>query len=335
VARADSVIKVSIIGDAQKLIKAFGQADAATGGVLKSGLKVLAATKVIDTAFDTIGDFVKQGDRVGDALSRIQSSLGDTDAAKLKAIAGSFTELGVSAPDFLELTASFSEFASATGNIKPDQIFNMASGVGELAGAMARLHDMDPEEVAKAAALFISGGRGAEGAAKLFGIDFDKTLTPFERYSELMAKLPGLVDSVTGANAGLDDKQSELNAKWETFESEVGPAVEGVLSDILTFILDEIDAIPGAVQGWQNLGKAIEDFGRTALGPLGNVRDALEGILNLLGATRLGPSGGAPRRGGLGAPGTIRSESGTVADTIDFDERNGGARTVNSRIGGP
>ena len=40
-ARANSVINVSIIGDAKKLIGAVGDADKATGGLIKSAAKVV------------------------------------------------------------------------------------------------------------------------------------------------------------------------------------------------------------------------------------------------------------------------------------------------------
>lgn len=284
-ATGDSTIRVNIIGDVVKLKRALDSADAETGGLLKTAGKLLVAGAVVKRGFDVINDALGNADRVGDATSRLQLSIGDIDTAKLSAVAGSFSEIGVSAPDFLELAASFSEVAKASTTLSADEIAAMAPAVGQFAGAMGRLKDEDPGTIADEIGKFISGARGAQAAALDLGLPFDKALTPAQRYQQILDALPGALDKVTGANQGLDDKQSELNAKWETFTATIGPGVEDVLSGILDFILDEIDAIPHAIAGWQALGGAVEGFGRTALGPLGNVRDALEGILNLLGQT--------------------------------------------------
>lgn len=291
----DSTIRVNIIGDARKLIGALDTADQRTGGLLKSGAKILAAGAVIKKGFDVIGDALDNADRVGDATSRIQLSIGETDAGKLSSIAGSFTDIGISSPDFLEISAGFAEVAKSSTTLDASAIADMAPAVAEFAGAMGRLKDKDPAQIGDDIAKFISGTRGAKGAALELGLPFDEALTPAQRYQQIVDALPGALDKVTGANQGLDDKQSALMAKYETFTAEVGPGVEDALSGILDFILDEIDAIPHAIQGWQDLGRAIEGFGRTALGPLGNVRDALEGILNLLGQVgdNIGIGGGS------------------------------------------
>lgn len=308
----DSIIRVSIIGDVSKLRGALGDADKATGGLLGSAGKILIAGGIIKEGFDLVGDALDNADRVGDATSRLELAIGKTDAGKLADIAGSFTDLGLSSPDFLELSAGFAEVAKASTDLDPSVIADMAPAVGEFAAAMGRLKDKDPGVIAEEIAKFISGSRGAQAAALDLGLPFDAALTPAQRYQQVLDKLPGAIDLVTGANQGLDDKQSELNAKWETFTAKVGPGVEEALSGILDFILDEIDAIPGAIQGWQDLGHAVEGFGRTALGPLGNVRDALEGILGLIGQ-----AGDA-----LGGRGSFDEIAITRANR-NFNERNG------------
>lgn len=325
-ARADSVIRVSIIGDAKKLIGALNTANTATGGLLASAAKGFIAFQAVDKAFDAVNSVVENADRAGDAMARLESSIGATDTAKLDAISGNFNELGVSAPDFLELTAGFAEFAAASGNIKPEAVAGMAAGVGQLAGAFGRVNDEDPNQMAIDISNFIAGGRGAAAAAKELGVQFDATATPLERYDILMEKLPGLMGAVTDESAGLDDKQSELQARWETLGKEVGPLLEQTLSNILGFILDEIDAIPSAIDGFEMLGAAIEGMARDALAPLARLVDLLNQV------TGAGSTSGFDQN----AVNRQRSrESSTVRNQQDFDERNGGTRTVTNRIGGP
>jgi phage-related minor tail protein len=328
VAVAKTVISVAIIGNAKGLIGTLNQADAKMGGFLKGAAKGFIAFAAVDKAFDAVGSLVENADRAGDAMGRLASNVGDVNVAKLDAIAGNFADIGVSRPDFLEIVAGFSEFATASGKIDPGQITSMAGGVAQFAGAMGALKGVDPATLGDDIANFISGTRGAQAAGKELGVMFDPSMTSIERYNILMQKLPGLLNDVTGANAGLDDKQNELNAKWETFGSEVGPVVEGSLSNILGFILDEIDAIPGAIQGWQMLGDAIKNMAAEVLTPLARVADAL----NAIGMGLSDPSIGNQIFGNQ-RPNTSlhRNETNTNRDVQDRNNRNG---VVNQRIGG-
>lgn len=336
-ATAKSIISVAFLGDAKNLLRTIGTVDSSLGGALGSAAKLLAGAAIVDKGFDAIQSMIDSADRAGDATARIASLLGDVDTQKLTDIADDFADIGVSAPDFLEIAAGFSEFAAASGKIDPDTITGMAGGVVEFAGAMGRLKDVDPATLGDDISNFIAGTRGAAAAAKELGVPFDDALTPAQRYAQLMERLPGLIDAVTGANAGLDDKQSKLQARWETLGSEVGPEFEEVLSNILQFILDEIDALPHAIEGFKLLGKAIEDFGRNVLGPLGNVRDVLESIVNLFGQTNgAGLTGGVSSHGGGLSGGTSHggsiSDSGVGGAVTRNADRNGITR---DRIGGP
>jgi hypothetical protein len=196
---------------------------------------------------------------------------------------------------------------------------------------MGALKGVDPTTLGDDIANFIAGTRGAAAAAKELGVPFDSALTPAQRYSQLMEKLPGLLEEITGANAGLDDKQNTLNAKWETFGTEVGPAVEEVLGGVLTLFINIADDIPRTVKGFQDLIGVVVTFTQTVLGPLGNVRDVLEDIVGVLQDVSNGPAAG---RTFQVSPG--RSERSTVRSTQDFDDRNGNGRSaLNHRVGGP
>lgn len=281
-ARGDSTIRVSIIGDARKLTGALGDADRATGGLLKSAATVAVAGAVIKEGFDFVGDALDNADRLGDATSRLELSIGKVDADKIAALADEFTDVGLAAPAVAEISASFAEMAKASTDLNSGEIAAMAPGVAEFAGALARVKDADPAAMGEAVSKFISGARGAKQAGIELGIPFDEALTPGQRYAELMERLPALVDQVTGANAGLDDKQSKLEATWDNFTTKVGPSVEAGIEGILDWTTDMVDAIPGAIEGWDMLGRHIQGALNDILSPLARASDAVQGFLNLV-----------------------------------------------------
>lgn len=322
-ANASSTIRVNIIGDAKKLTGALAAADGATGGLLASAGRVLVAGEIIRRGFDAVQSVIESGDRAGDAIGRLNVAIGETDAAKLDAISGSFAAIGVSAPDFLEIAAGFAEFANASGKLDADTITAMAPAVGQFAGAMARLKDTDPQTMAEAVANFISGTRGGAAAGKELGLTFDPGATAAERYALILDKLPGLLSQVEGANAGLDDKQATLNAKWDTFGKEIGPTVEGTLSNVLDVMLNIIDDIP---QLEEDLGNFFGFIGDRAA-------DALTQVLNLGGAlvnlAQSDRSGGPVSR--VLDKARSNSEKSVVQRQQDYDERNGQTR---QKVGG-
>lgn len=320
---AKTVISVAIIGNAKALLTTLDTADARMGGFLKGAAKGFIAFKAVDTAFDAVKSVLDNADRAGDALSRIKSIVGEIDAGKLDSIAGDFSAIGESRPDFLEIVAGFSEFAAASGKIDAATITEMAGGVAQFAGALGRLKDVDPATLGDDIANFISGSRGAAAAAKELALPFDSALTPAQRYSQLMERLPGLLNEVTGANAGLDDKQASLNAKWETFGSTIGPSVDDALSSILDILINIADDIPQLDRDMRNFFGALERGARGVLGPLGDVLDALTHI-DTVGARAFQVSPGR----------TPRKESNTVRDLRDFNDRNGSSPTVRDRVGG-
>lgn len=311
-----SVIRVDIIGDAKRLTTTLGNVDRSLGGLLKGAAVGFVAFQAVDKAFEAVDSILDNTDRAGDALARISTLVDGADVAKLQDMAGGFERVGVSAPDFLEIAAGFAEFATASGKIEPATIAAMSEGVGLFAGALGRLKDVDPATLGDDIANFITGTRGAAAAAKELSLPFDAALTPAERYAQLMERLPGLLGEVTGANAGLDDKQATLNAKWETFATQIGPGVEATLGTVLDFFINIANDIPRTVKGFQDLAAGIEGFARTVLGPLGNVRDLLDDILTgMTSAQRFQVS---PGRVGGNVPGR-----GAPAATRDYNTRNG------------
>lgn len=346
---ADSIIRVSIIGDAKKLTGALGEADKSTGGLLKSAGKALVGLAVIDKAFDFAQTAVAETDRLGDAMTRLNISIGETNTAKLADAADDYTAIGLSTQDVLEGAAAFADLGTNAGIAAPD-IANLSDDVAATAAAMALLDDSD------AAGNIDLIGKAAAGNAKAMrslGINISETdvlaaalaatgkttaasLTEGEkataRLNLVLAALKPKLDAATTGSGDLEQSQAELQARAETLAGKLGGPLSDSLNTVVGFILDEIDAIPGAIKGWQMLGGAIESFGRHALGPLGNVRDALNGILSLLGqvtaGSQLNSSDTLRRRNPGGRP----SESTTVRNLQRASERTGG---IGRSMGGP
>ena len=67
-ARGDSVIHVSIIGDVKQLLGALGEVNTKTGGLLKGLAGGIVAAGVIRKGFDFIGDSLANADKFGDAI---------------------------------------------------------------------------------------------------------------------------------------------------------------------------------------------------------------------------------------------------------------------------
>jgi hypothetical protein len=292
-ARSSSIISVSIIGDAKKLIGAVNAADQSTGGLTKIAVTGIAVRK----GFDLINDSLAEADRRGDAIQRLTNQIGDLSGPLIET-ADNFAKIGASAQDMIELEAIFADIATSAGVAEPE-IAKNAEQLSAMALALAQVHDADPSAILEAIGKAIGGQtRGlkeygidlteasvAQKAMEMTGKDNAKSLTAQElaaaRTALIIAELTPLLGQVADGTGDLAQKQDELGAKFETVMGKIGAGVEGPLSDVLDFINDEIDAIPGAIAGWQMLGKAIEDFGRMALGPLGNVADALRTIISL------------------------------------------------------
>jgi hypothetical protein len=353
-ADASSIIKVSIIGDVKDLTKALDKADGGVKGFAKKAGAAIAGLAVVDKAFDFLGGALDNADAVGDAMSRLEFTVGKTNTDKLASAADSFTRMGLSAPEMLSLEGSFADIGTAIG-LNADTITNFADDVVVIAD---KLHDTDPDN--KSTATFIDDiGKAAGGSIKPLkdlGIAVDENavlqkalhdsgkdnpamLTDSEkaaaRFQIILDKLnPILADATTGT-ADLRDRQAELAAKIDNASTKIGLALQGPLADLLTWITDEIDAIPAAMDGWRMLGGVVSDFASGALQNLGAVGVALEGIIRLLGIASSNPGPGIRFNGG-GAAAT-RSGENSTARTVQRIQARNGIRTggIGNSLGGP
>ncbi len=280
-ARSNSVINVSIIGDARKLISAVDEVDRSTGGLIKSGVKILGASVAIKKGFDIVGDSLDNADRFEDAITRIKGTTNQAFADRIADISDDMANIGLSAPEVAELAASFTDFATAAQVSQPailaitPQMLDLAAAISATTGKTV---DEVITDIGKAAA-------GNQKSVSDYGIVVNKALNPDERLTDIVQQLIDKFPDAASATSDFAGRQDVLNASWETATTKLGMLVEGPLTDILNVFINILEDIPQLITDFQNFGKAIEDFGRTALGPLGNVRDVLADIVGLFDQT--------------------------------------------------
>lgn len=337
-ARADSTIRVNILGDAKSLQKAAATSEGAVAGLNK---KIVAAGGIIAGAFaaDQLIEFgntaLKEADRVGDAAGRLESQLGDL-AGPLTDAADEFARLGASEGDMLELEAAIVDVGTALGITKQELAAN-ADEAAATAAALALITDTDADtwidQIGKAA-------NGSERAFRALGIsvteaevvaralattgkDTADALTDGElaaaRLELTLEKLAPRIAEVTTGTGDLEQKQAELQAKFETLSGKIGEHLEGPLNDLLSWVIS-------GIEGWELLGAHVDAAGasfdaafdiiRAAIGPLKTVTDGVEGLIDALRTAialwnsapwNSAPRGSSPGNGGPSSGGTRQS----------------------------
>jgi hypothetical protein len=301
VARADSTIRVNILGDAKSLQKAAGKSEGAIGGLNK---KVLAVGGVIAGAFaaDQVIDFantaVKEADRVADATSRLTDQLGSELAQNLIDRADDFTDLGASRGDMLELETRIADIGTAAG-LSDDKLAPFAESAAEAASAMA-LSDPSGRDAAYWIDLIGKAAAGSERPLRDLGVNMDDAtvearalrdtgkgsadeLTRNElaaaRAAIIMEQLAPRVNAVADGDADLEQKQAAVNAKWETLTGEIGGPLTSLLEEVLDFVLR-------GVEGWGLLSERIGGFDDAisdALTPVARMIDLQRTLIGVLG----------------------------------------------------
>lgn len=321
---AKTVISVAIIGNAKWLIGAVNKADASMGGLLKTAAKGFVAFKAVDATFDFLQDSTKEADRLGDALARLTTQIGPEFTARLDDTADNFAKIGGSRQDILELEAIFADFSTTLG-LTDTEITSLAESAAATALAVSLLDDSG-RDASAVLDLIKSAAGGSAKAARELGVTLVEGADGATQMRNILDQLNPRLQLATSGTADLEQKQSEMQARIETLQAKIGEQLNPILVDMLTIISDGIDDIDGAIWGFQQLGAQIERFGRTALGPLGNVRDVLEDITRLLpGFNSAVRSANTLTRNGF-------SDSRITDAVRRTDTRNG---TVTGRIGGP
>jgi hypothetical protein len=288
VARGDSEIWVRIKGDASGLKTALSTADRSLGGfALKAG-GALLALGTIKEGFEFVGDSLGEADRLGDAMTRLELQLGGPLAANLATTADDFSRLGQSKQDVLELEAAFADVATTLGIADP-VIADLADNVVATAAAVSLLGDLKPDQVVD---LIGKAAGGSERAAKELGVTLLDGVDATGQLTNILAQLKPKLDEATTGTQDLESAQGEWDAKIETLQASLGEKLAPALATVLGFINDEIDAIPGAIKGYEMLADAIVGTFEQILSPIARARDAVEGFLNLLGQAT-GAGGGS------------------------------------------
>lgn len=292
--RARSIIEVAILADVKNLDKTLTQIDKKIGTIGKVGAGVVGgfvALGAIDKGFEFVSSSLEKADAFSDAFDTLSRQITPEFADRVKDIAFDFSDIGLSADEVGALAANFANLATAAGASAP-AIADMTPKLLDVAAAIAAKTGKTVDEVVT------DLGKAAQGSQKPvadLGIVVDDTLNPDALLLSILEQAETLYGTAGDAAADYAGKQEALNAKWDNFSIKVGAALEGPLSGMLDFFITIIDRdIPRMMEGFEDLGKGIEDFARFALGPLGNLRDALGGILDLLGnvGNAIGGGGG-------------------------------------------
>jgi hypothetical protein len=333
-ATGDSVIRVSIIGDAKKLTGALKEADQKTSGFLKSAAigagATIAAFGVVDKVTSFLSTSLDEAGRLADAMGRLTIQMGPEFTANLEKTAGNFSRIGASKQDILEMEAVFADFATTAG-IADTKIAGVAESVAATAAALALSDDQGRDSSAMLDLITKAAG-GAAKAAKELGVTLIDGADASTQLDNILAQLnPKLRDATTGAQ-DFGDKSAEMEAKMESLSAELGTKLTPALNEVLAFFIKVVDDIPRTIASFEDFGSHLVGFAQNVLGPLGNVRDAIDAIIN--GGQQLKSVGkglNVPIGGAL--TGSSRPpEHHTTKNQHDRDDRNG---VVRDKIGGP
>ena len=97
-----------------------------------------------------------------------------------------------------------------------------------------------------------------------------------DAFGRIMEALQPRIAAVTEGSGDLEQKQSELQAKFETLTGKIGQGLEGPLTSLLTWINEGIDGLGELGLFVEYVDKTIRD----ALGPIADMADALADLLN-------------------------------------------------------
>jgi hypothetical protein len=296
-ANASSTIRVAIIGDVKGLSKALGQGEkevGAFGGKVKGLVAGIGFAVAARELTDFAGDALAEADRVGDATARLELQIGDL-AGPLNDAADGFSNLGQSRQDILELEASFADTATALGLANP-LIADFADDVAATAAAVELLGGADAatnvDLIGKAAGgsqramrelgVFVSEAAVAQQALKDTGKELPEQLTDTElaaaRLKLIMEQLKPKLDEVALGSGDVEQKQADLQARFETLTGKIGEGIEGPLTDFLGWVLAGIDGLERMDEVMDIVSEAFD----TALDHVKPLTDALGELASLL-----------------------------------------------------
>lgn len=348
---AAATIVVRIVGDSKQLSAAVGNANRTLGGLGgTSALKGVAVGAAIGVATAAVVDLgqtaLTEGDRVGDALTRLETQLDRDLVASIDKASDKMTDLGQSRQDVLELAASFTDIATEAG-IADESIADIAPDVAEVAAAMALISDTDAAttvaDIGKAAdgndralrnlGVYLSDAEVEARALRDSGKALPGQLTDTElataRLNIVMEKLAPRLEAVKDGAGDVEQSTATLQAKWETLMGKIGEGIDGPLNDFLTWTLNGVSGLEDFIGLLEKSPKFLDHFGdvveNLTRGPLGSLLDTLHGILGAIGVINDTPvtvrysSSPNPDRNSSSSS----AEAQIVASLNDYANRNG------------
>ena len=329
-ARADSSIRVNIIGDAKSFRNAADDAEKSSGKIGTAAKKagaILAGAFAVDAVLDFSQTALGEADRIGDATARLEAQLGALSQPLIDA-AGGMEKLGASRQDVLELEARFVDLGTAAG-LSADELAKAASPATEAANALALL-GLGGGDAATVLDLIGKAAGGSDKPLKELGISLSDTevearaladtgkdnadaLTDGElaaaRLALIMEKLQPRIQAVTDGEADLEQKQKELGARFETFTGKVGEALEGPLTDLLGWLIATGEEAGNAATALRSVDAVFDSIGGSAQENIDKIRDFLNVLRQVAGFL---PGGAALNLGStvVGTGGTRGQSSG-------------------------
>lgn len=346
-ARADSTVRVNVLGDARSLQRAAGDSEKAVGGIGKAAKVaggIIAGAFAADALLDFAQTALGEADRIGDATARLEAQLGDLSGPLIEA-AGNMEKLGQSRQDVLELEARFTDLATAA-ELTDKQIAAGAASASEAAAALALL-GLGGGDAATVLDLIGKAVGGSAKPLKELGISLSDTevearaladtgkdsaeaLTDNElaaaRLALIMEKLQPRIAAVTQGSGDLEQRQAELQARWETLTGKIGQGLEGPLTDLLEWILHGID-------GWEAMSGAIRDVNQDLdriEGQAGDVVRVLRELLRLISQVPFVP--GAGLLGQFGTPGGNRPANNPPHPGVTVQVQGGSPEVIEQAV---
>jgi hypothetical protein len=329
--RAESTLKVNVVGDADGLSRELGKAEGGVKGLMGSAKGLVGAFALVGagTAVVEFGTTaLAQADRLADATALLELQVGDLSRELIEG-ADNFTKLGQSAQDILELEVAFANAATAVG-LADDKIVEFADDAAATAAAIALLTDMEADT---AIDLIGKAADGSAKAMKALGIDVTEAeivtraladtgkanaeaLTESElaaaSYALVLEELKPRLDEVANGSGDVEQRQAELQARWETLTARVGEGIEGPLNDFLGWVLQGLDGL-GMMD--QFLGLVEQSF-RDLLGPIARAADEIRDLIDAMSGLDAFGSFDIPTRTYSGSGGvTLNVVPNDAADT--------------------
>jgi hypothetical protein len=97
-------------------------------------------------------------------------------------------------------------------------------------------------------------------------------------YALVLEELKPKLDEVAQGNGDVEQKASELEARWETLTGKIGAAIEGPLNDFLGWVLAGVDGLGMMDEYLAMVEQQFRDF----LGPVASAVQALEDLRRVL-----------------------------------------------------